>query len=90
MRDENWWNLTVAEVATLSPEDERERLKALARLRQRGRRNREMRIDYYPSRQAASVIRKVLEARGAGASYTNTLDMVVEQWASVSGIECGE
>ena len=86
MRDEDWRALTVAEVATLTPEQERQRLKALARLRQQARRRRELRIDYYPSRQAAKVIRRVLEESGAGASYTNILDMIIEHWVIASGI----
>ena len=86
MCDEDWRALTVAEVATLTPEQERQRLKALARLRQQARRRRELRIDYYPSRQAAKVIRMVLEESGAGASYTNILDMIIEHWVIASGI----
>ncbi len=80
MRDEDWRTLTVAEVAALPPEAERERLKALTRLRQRERRRSMARIDYYPGRDALRVILRELDRAGASATYAGTLDRIIEEW----------
>jgi len=46
-----------------------------------------MRIDYYPSRRAAAVIRHLLQGIGVGGNYTGILDAIIKEWADLSGIK---
>jgi hypothetical protein len=87
MSDEDWLELPATKIAGLSDEQERQRLKALARIRQRHRRRRILRIDYYPTRKVTKIILRELNEIGGSASYTSVLDSIIEQWADASGIK---
>lgn len=82
LSDDQWRNLTPEQVATLTPDSECKRLKALARLRQRDRRSRMLRIDYYPDAKTAKIIRAEIERDTRINSYTAVLDRIVSQWAA--------
>lgn len=58
------------------------------REQQRWRRARYPRIDYYPSEEAAEIIRSMVEPR-AGGDYSSVLNRIVEGWAAsgATGIE---
>ena len=77
--NERWRSLTLEQVATLTPKAGRERLRALARLRQRERRARRNRIDYYPDELAAKVIQAAVE-RSEGDSVNAVINHIISRW----------
>lgn len=67
-------------VKLIFPEEAAKR-REMARLRQRKRRQKWVRIDYYPDEHAFDIIQSVLNEYSPCNSYSATINHIIREWA---------